>query len=302
MLVLDATVVNVALPRIDADLGFGPASLSWVLNAYTLAFGGLLLLGGRLGDVRGRLRTFQAGLALFVLASLLGGLAPTTELLDRGPRPPGRRRRAGRAERPRPAHHQRPRRRRSATAPWPCSPRSPPAAPRSACCSAACSPTSPRGAGRCSSTCRSAWPCSLLAPMFVRETERRPGRFDVVGAVTATLGAVAIVWALIGTPEHGWTSARTIVGLALGVLSLATAGPQRAPRRAPDDPAAPPAQPHPGRRARGDGPGVGAQPVDVLPGGAVRAARARLRAARRGRRVPGVQPRRSSRCRGSRRA
>ena len=47
MLVLDATVVNVALPRIDADLGFGPASLSWVLNAYTLAFGGLLLLGGR---------------------------------------------------------------------------------------------------------------------------------------------------------------------------------------------------------------------------------------------------------------
>ena len=65
MLVLDATVVNVALPRIDADLGFGTASLSWVLNAYTLAFGGLLLLGGRLGDVRGRLRTFEAGLALF---------------------------------------------------------------------------------------------------------------------------------------------------------------------------------------------------------------------------------------------
>src|SRR4029077_14665842 len=55
MLVLDATVVNVALPRIDTDPVFGPASLSWVLNAYTLAFGGLLLLGGRLGDVRGRL-------------------------------------------------------------------------------------------------------------------------------------------------------------------------------------------------------------------------------------------------------
>ena len=81
MLVLDATVVNVALPRIDADLGFGPASLSWVLNAYTLAFGGLLLLGGRLGDVRGRLRMFETGLAVFVLASLLGGLAPNAELL-----------------------------------------------------------------------------------------------------------------------------------------------------------------------------------------------------------------------------
>src|SRR3990170_1643161 len=74
MLVLDATVVNVALPRIDADLGFGPASLSWVLNAYTLAFGGLLLLGGRL-------RMFETGLAVFVLASLLGGLAPNAELL-----------------------------------------------------------------------------------------------------------------------------------------------------------------------------------------------------------------------------
>jgi MFS family permease len=77
MLVLDATVVNVALPRIDTDLGFGPASLSWVLNAYTLAFGGLLLLGGRLGDVRGRLRMFEIGLTMFTMFSLLGGLAQT---------------------------------------------------------------------------------------------------------------------------------------------------------------------------------------------------------------------------------
>src|SRR3954451_11589998 len=76
MLILDVTVVNVALPHIDADLGFGPASLSWVLNAYTLAFGGLLLLGGRLGDVFGRRRLFEAGLAVFTVASLAGGLAP----------------------------------------------------------------------------------------------------------------------------------------------------------------------------------------------------------------------------------
>src|ERR1700712_3452138 len=71
MIVLDATVVNVALPRIDADLNFGPASLSWALNAYTLAFGGLLLLGGRLGDVLGRLRMFEIGLGVFTVASLL---------------------------------------------------------------------------------------------------------------------------------------------------------------------------------------------------------------------------------------
>ena len=77
MLVLDATVVNVALPHIQTDLGFTAAGLSWVLNAYTLAFGGLLLLGGRLGDVFGRLRTFEVGLAIFTVASLLGGLATT---------------------------------------------------------------------------------------------------------------------------------------------------------------------------------------------------------------------------------
>ncbi len=81
MLILDATVVNVALPHIDADLSFGPAGLSWVLNAYTLAFGGLLLLGGRLGDVFGRRRMFEAGLALFTVASLVGGLAQTPGML-----------------------------------------------------------------------------------------------------------------------------------------------------------------------------------------------------------------------------
>src|SRR4029453_9383927 len=61
MLLLDATVVNVALPLMKVDLGFSPANLSWVLNAYSLAFGGLLLFGGWLGDVIGRLRAFERG-------------------------------------------------------------------------------------------------------------------------------------------------------------------------------------------------------------------------------------------------
>jgi MFS family permease len=61
----------------------------------------------------------------------------------------------------------------------------------------------------------------LLAPRFVDETARRPGRFDVVGALTATLGAVSLVWALIGTPEHGWLSVRTLGGFALGLALLA---------------------------------------------------------------------------------
>ena len=81
MLILDMTVVNVALPKIQLDLGFNPATLSWVLNAYTLSFGGLLLLGGRLGDVFGRRRTFVAGVTLFALGSLAGGLAPDATVL-----------------------------------------------------------------------------------------------------------------------------------------------------------------------------------------------------------------------------
>jgi hypothetical protein len=71
----------VALPRVRADLGFTPAGLSWVMNAYTLVFGGLLLLGGRLGDLVGRRRVFLAGVAVFTVASLAGGLADSAGLL-----------------------------------------------------------------------------------------------------------------------------------------------------------------------------------------------------------------------------
>ena len=67
MLVLDATVVNVALPHIAADLNFSRGDLSWVLNGYAVAFGGLLLLGGRVGDVFGRRRTFLVGVAVFTV-------------------------------------------------------------------------------------------------------------------------------------------------------------------------------------------------------------------------------------------
>jgi EmrB/QacA subfamily drug resistance transporter len=216
MLVLDATVVNVALPRIDTDLGFGPASLSWVLNAYTLAFGGLLLLGGRLGDVRGRLRLFEIGLSMFTLFSFLGGLAQTPSQLVIARALQG----AGAAL----------------------------AAPSVL---ALLTTSAPDEAARnralalfgaVSSAGASiglllggvvtdigSWRWTLfinvpiglvvllLARRFVPETQRRPGRFDVVGAVTATLGAVAFVWSLIGTPEHGWLSLRTIAGFVVGL-------------------------------------------------------------------------------------
>src|SRR4051794_33630923 len=81
MIVLDATVVNVALPSIQDDLGFSTSSLAWVVNAYLIAFGGLLLLAGRLGDLLGRRTLFLAGLGVFIAASLLCGLAQSQELL-----------------------------------------------------------------------------------------------------------------------------------------------------------------------------------------------------------------------------
>jgi EmrB/QacA subfamily drug resistance transporter len=220
MLVLDATVVNVALPRIDTALGFGPASLSWVLNAYTLAFGGLLLLGGRLGDVFGRLKVFEAGLAVFTLASALGGLAQTPGQLV-----------AARTLQGVGAALAAP----SVLALLTTS------APDEAARNRAFALFGAVSSGGASIglllggllTDIGSWRWTLfinvafgvavlvLAPRYADETPRRPGRFDVVGAVSATFGAVSLVWALIGTPEHGWTSARTIGGFAVGVALLA---------------------------------------------------------------------------------
>jgi EmrB/QacA subfamily drug resistance transporter len=81
MIVLDVTVVNVALPSIQTDLGFGSSSLAWVVNAYLIAFGGLLLLAGRLGDLVGRRRVFLVGIAVFTVSSLACGLADSQWLL-----------------------------------------------------------------------------------------------------------------------------------------------------------------------------------------------------------------------------
>jgi MFS family permease len=81
MVFLDETVVNVALPSMKGDLGFSQASLAWVVNAYMVMFGGLLLLGGRVADLSGRRRVFVAGIALFGVVSLLAGLAQSQGML-----------------------------------------------------------------------------------------------------------------------------------------------------------------------------------------------------------------------------
>ncbi|MER5987942.1 MFS transporter [Streptomyces sp. NPDC001787] len=81
MVVLDGTITNIALPSLKADLGISASGLAWVVNSYVLAFGGLLLLGGRAGDLFGRRRMFRVGIAVFTLASLLGGFAGSSEIL-----------------------------------------------------------------------------------------------------------------------------------------------------------------------------------------------------------------------------
>ena len=81
MVVLDATIANIALPYIGADLDISQANLTWIVTGYALAFGGFLLLGGRLGDLYGRRRIFMIGLTIFAVASLLGGLAQSEALL-----------------------------------------------------------------------------------------------------------------------------------------------------------------------------------------------------------------------------
>jgi EmrB/QacA subfamily drug resistance transporter len=220
MLVLDVAVMNVALPRIDSDLGFGPASLSWVLNSYTLAFGGLLLLGGRLGDVRGRLRMFEIGLSMFTLFSLLGGLAQTPSQLIIARALEG----AGAAM--------------AAPSVLALLTTSAPDEAARNRALALFGAVSSAGAsiglllgGLVTDLGSWRWTLFINVPIgvavllsarrHVTETPRRPGRFDVVGAVSATLGAVAIVWSLIGTPEHGWLSVRTIAGIVVGLGLLA---------------------------------------------------------------------------------
>src|SRR6476660_3696735 len=81
MVVLDATIVNVALPHIQSSLGFSEASLQWVINAYTLIFAGFLLLGGRAGDLLGRKRLFLIGLVVFTVASFLNGISTSSGML-----------------------------------------------------------------------------------------------------------------------------------------------------------------------------------------------------------------------------
>ena len=219
MLILDMSVVNVALPKIRVDLGFSASTLSWVLSAYTLTFGGLLLLGGRLGDTLGRRRTFLAGLAVFTLGSLLGGLAASAPLLV-----------AARALQGVGAAVAAP----SVLALVTTSAETPAARNRAlALFSAVSSAGGSIGlllGGVLTGYASWRWSLFVNVPIgvavlaltrrFVSETAPRPGRFDLPGAVTATLGSAALVFAFVNAPDHGWRSVGTVGGFALAAVLL----------------------------------------------------------------------------------
>jgi MFS family permease len=126
--ILDASILNIALPSIKHDLGFSQQSLQWVVDGYILTYGGFLLLGARMADLLGRRLVLVTGLVVFAGSSLTGGLAQSSSLL------------VGRAA--------------SATPRWASGEPSPASAARRACSSAACSRRGPAGAGCCSSTFR----------------------------------------------------------------------------------------------------------------------------------------------------
>ncbi|MFI8436080.1 MFS transporter [Streptomyces sp. NPDC079020] len=221
MVVLDITIVNIALPHIQTSLGFSTESLSWVINAYTLTFGGLLLLGGRLGDILGRRRVFMSGILLFVLASLLGGLSQESWQLLAARSLQGV---GGAIASP------------TALALITTTFREGPERNRAfgvfAAVSAGGSAIGLLMGGVLVEWLDWRWvlfvnvPIGLLialaTPRYIRESERHPGHFDIVGALTSTLGMAFLVYGFIRASEDGWSDRVTLVSFAAAVVLLAT--------------------------------------------------------------------------------
>jgi EmrB/QacA subfamily drug resistance transporter len=219
MMVLDATVVNVALPDIQASLGFSATALAWVLSAYTLTFGGLLLLGGRMGDILGRRRVFMAGIALFTAASLVGGLATEDWWLL-----------AARALQGVGAAMASPTALALITTNFEEGPMRTRAFSLFAAVSGSGSALGLLLGGMLTSWTSWRWvlfinvPIGLamliLTPRFIKESDRHPGRFDLVGAITSTLGMTSLVYGFLRAADHGWSDGQTLPTLSAGVILL----------------------------------------------------------------------------------
>jgi EmrB/QacA subfamily drug resistance transporter len=223
MVVLDATIVNVALPSIQTGLHFSQLNLQWIVNIYTLFFGGFLLLGGRASDLLGRQRLFMAGLALFTLASLVNGIATSGGMLI-----------AGRAVQGLGAALVSPaalsivtttfaegKERTRALGIW----------------SAIAAGGGAVGlllGGLLTDTLSWRWVFFInlpigavafaLAARYIHNTRaaQRPESADVIGATTVTAGLLALVYDIVKAQENGWTSARTLGLAAVAIALLAT--------------------------------------------------------------------------------
>ncbi|MFD9543952.1 MFS transporter [Streptomyces sp. NPDC060022] len=219
MVVLDITIVNIALPHIQTSLGFSTESLSWVINAYTLTFGGLLLLGGRLGDILGRRRVFIFGVLLFVFASLLGGLSQDSwQLL------------AARALQGVGGAIASPTALSLITTTFREGPERNRAFGVFAAVSAGGSAIGLLAGGILVEWLDWRWvffvnvPIGLLialaTPRYIRESERHPGHFDVLGALTSTVGMVLLVYGFIRASEDGWSDSLTIGSFLAALVFL----------------------------------------------------------------------------------
>jgi len=224
MVVLDSTIANIALPYIGADLAISQANLTWIVTGYALAFGGLLLLGGRLGDLYGRRRLFMTGLTVFAIGSLLGGLAQNEALLlgSRGLQGVG-------------AALAAPAALALITTTFPAGPQRNRAMAAYATMS---------GIGAAIGLILGGWltgldqplgvdgwrltflinvPIGLLAafaaPRVLKESEKHTGWLDIPGAITGTLGLLGIVFGLsrAGQEAYGWDHAQTISSLTAGI-------------------------------------------------------------------------------------
>src|SRR5471030_896268 len=223
MVILDATIVNVALPSIQHGLRFSPTSLQWIVNAYALVFGGFLLLGGRASDLLGRQRLFIAGIVVFTVASLINGIATSSSVLI-----------GGRALQGFGAALVSPaalsivmttfaegRERTKALGIW----------------SAIAAGGGAVGlilGGLLTDTLSWRWvffinlPIGIiafvLAIRYIANTraEQRPETVDVAGATSVTAGLLVLVYDIVKAQQYGWTSARTLWLFVVAAVLLAT--------------------------------------------------------------------------------
>ncbi|KQV69607.1 transporter [Nocardioides sp. Root122] len=233
MVIMDTSIIGVALPEMQRDLGFSPEGLTWVFNAYVVAFGGLLLLGGRLSDLFGARRVFGAGWAILAAGSLVAGLAadPTTELVGRAVQGAGSALIAPAA----------------LTLLFTIFGASPGELTKALALYGAAAPAGGTAGVFLGGvlTEYASWPwvffinlplaAVVLATMrgVMPQGATRPGSLDVAGAVTVTGGLASLVFGVVTAPQSGWTSPVTLLSGAAGIALLGVFVLLQAKRREP---------------------------------------------------------------------